>query len=87
MIILKSRVSATFTTSLEVEVEVFSEEVLTGKRRLTSRAYLTFVSIDASGRPQRVAPLMVESPEDEARREAAARRRAARLAARAPRQQ
>src|SRR3712207_4502357 len=35
MIILKSRVTCTFRTSLEVEVEVFSEEVLTGKRTLT----------------------------------------------------
>lgn len=85
MIILKSRVTATFNTSLEVEVEVFSEEVLTGKRRLTSRAYLTFVSIDEAGRPQPVAPLLVESAEDEARREAAGRRRAARLAGRKPR--
>ena len=85
MIILKSRVTATFNTSLEVEVEVFSEEVLTGLRRLTSRAYLTFVSIDAEGRPQRVAPLLVESPEDEARQQAAEARRARRLAARAPR--
>ena len=47
MIILKSRVTGTFTTSLEVEVEVFSEAVTTGERRLTSRAYLTFVAIDA----------------------------------------
>ena len=49
MIILKSRVTGTFTTSLEVEVEVFSELVTTGERRLTSRAYLTFVAIDADG--------------------------------------
>ena len=30
MIILKSRVTCTFRTSLEVEVEVFSEEIVTG---------------------------------------------------------
>src|SRR5688500_17074502 len=33
LIILKSRVTAAWTTSLEVEVEVFSEETLTGERR------------------------------------------------------
>ena len=33
LIILKSRVTCTFTTSLEAEVEVFSEETLTGERR------------------------------------------------------
>ena len=58
MIILKSRVTCTFKTSLEVEVEVFSEEIETGMRRLTSRAFLTFVSIDREGRPQEVAPLL-----------------------------
>jgi acyl-CoA hydrolase len=82
MIILKSRVSCTFRTSLEVEVEVFSEEILTGARRLTSRAYLTFVSIDAEGRPQPVAPLLIETSEDEARCREAHARRAERLAKR-----
>src|SRR5262245_66483147 len=43
LIILKARVTCTFTTSLEVEVEVYSEETLTGKRQHTSRAFLTFV--------------------------------------------
>src|SRR5688572_24835830 len=36
LIILKSSVTATFKTSLEVEVEVYSEETLTGVRRKTS---------------------------------------------------
>jgi acyl-CoA hydrolase len=82
MIILKSRVTCTFRTSLEVEVEVFSEEILTGARRLTSRAYLTFVSIDAEGRPQPVAPLLIETSEDEVRCGEAHARRAERLAKR-----
>jgi acyl-CoA hydrolase len=41
LVILRSRVTCTFTTSLEVQVEVFSEETLTGKRLMTSRAFLT----------------------------------------------
>ena len=45
LIILKSHVTCVFTTSLEVQVDVFSEETLTGQRRLTSRAFLTFVAI------------------------------------------
>src|SRR3954463_15103726 len=49
LIILHARVTAVWSTSLEVEVEVFSEETLTGVRRLTSRAYLTFVSTDRAG--------------------------------------
>src|SRR5438046_10293280 len=47
LIILKARVTAVWTTSLEVEVEVMSEETLTCGRRRTSRAYLTFGSMDS----------------------------------------
>src|SRR5918996_5472797 len=42
LIILKSKVTCAFTTSLEARVDVHSEEILTGKRQMTSRAYLTF---------------------------------------------
>ena len=49
LIILRRAVTAVWSTSLEVEVEVFSEETLTGVRRMTSRAYLTFVAIDRDG--------------------------------------
>jgi len=82
LIILKSRVTCAFTTSLEVEVEVFSEETLTGKRRMTSRAYLTFVAIDRDGRKQPVPPLLIDTEEDRRRCEAAHARRAERLARR-----
>jgi acyl-CoA hydrolase len=44
LIILQSRVTCAFTTSLEVQVDVFSEEILTGARQLTSTAFLTFVA-------------------------------------------
>lgn len=79
LIILRAKVTAAFTTSLEVEVEVFSEETLTGVRRLTSRAYLTFVAIDREGRPIPVPPLLLESEEDKKRAAEAALRRAERL--------
>ena len=80
MIILKSRVTGTFTTSLEVEVEVFNELVTTGERRLTSRAYLTFVAIDKEGRPQPVPPLVLETTDDLRRSADAHQRRDERLA-------
>jgi acyl-CoA hydrolase len=79
LIILKSRVTCVFRTSLEVEVEVFSEEIESGERRLTSRAYLTFVSIDRDGKAQQVPPLLVETPADEERSRQAHERRADRL--------
>lgn len=75
LIILKSRVTCVFNTSLEVEVQVFSEQIKTGDRRLTSHAFLTFVSLADDGKPTQVAPLLIETPEDEQRsRDAHARR-------------
>jgi acyl-CoA hydrolase len=79
LIILKSRVTCTFTTSLEVQVDVFSEEILTGARRLTSRAFLTFVAIDRDGAKVHIPPLLVETDEERRECEAAHLRRAARL--------
>jgi acyl-CoA hydrolase len=70
LIILKSRVTCVFTTSLEVRVDVFSEETLTGRRQLTSRAFLTFVAIDRNGAKLKVTPLVTET--DEERQECAA---------------
>ena len=79
IIILKSRVTCTFRTSLEVEVEVFSEGTTTGERKLTSHAFLTFVSLDSEGKPKEVPPLIVEGAEDEERCRQAHERRAERL--------
>ncbi|MEZ5315843.1 MAG: hotdog domain-containing protein [Vicinamibacterales bacterium] len=81
LIILRARVTAVFTTSLEVEVEVFSEETLTGERKMTSRAYLTFVAIDRQGGRVRVPPLRLETEEERQRARDAEVRRAARLEA------
>jgi acyl-CoA hydrolase len=79
LIILKARVTCVFTTSLEVQVDVFSEETLTGRRRLTSRAYLTFVAVDQGGGRIPVPPLIIETDEERRTCEEAHQRRAARL--------
>jgi len=82
LIILQARVTAVFRTSMEVEVQVFSEGALTGERLLTSRAFLTFVAIDEAGCRVRVPDLVPETDEDRRRAAAAETRRVARLAAR-----
>lgn len=79
LIILKARVTCAFTTSLEVQVDVFSEESLTGQRRLTSQAFLTFVAIGLEGERIPVPPLILETEEERQEYDAAHLRRAARL--------
>lgn len=82
LIILEAVVTAAWTTSLEVQVEVFSEETLTGVRRMTSRAYLTFVAIDRDGRRLPVPGLILDTDEQKRRAAEADARRAERLRAR-----
>ncbi len=82
LIILRSCVTAAWTTSLEVEVEVFSEETLTGIRRMTSRAYLTFVATDRDGARIKIPGLILETDEEKRRAAEAEGRRAERLKAR-----
>lgn len=81
MIILQARVTATWKTSLEVEVEVFSEETLTGVRRMTSRAYLTFVAVDRDGGRVVIPPLTLTSDAERQKAAEAEERRQARLKA------
>jgi acyl-CoA hydrolase len=75
-IVLKSSVNRVFRTSMEVGVKVFSENVLTGERKHTSSAYVTFVAIDQNREPHSVPPLLLETNDDRRRhREAGERRR------------
>ncbi len=76
LIILRAHVNRVFNTSMEVGVKVFSENVLTGERKHTTTAYVTFVAIDETGRPKPVPPLILVTAEDRRRfREALGRRR------------
>jgi acyl-CoA hydrolase len=77
IVMLKSQVNRVFTTSLEVGVEVFSENLLTGERKHTTSAYVTFVAIDIqTGLPKPATPLIIRAGEERRRwREAAARRK------------
>jgi acyl-CoA hydrolase len=82
-IILQARVTAAFTTSLEVEVKVYSEEALTGRRQITSRAYLTFVTLERDGVRVKIPPLAIETDAEKRVEDAAKARRAEHLARRA----
>ncbi len=82
VVVLSARVNATFTTSLEVEVEVKVEDATTAQRRVCVDAFMTFVAVGEDGKPCRVPPLLLETDDDERRAEAARQRRAARLSRR-----
>ena len=80
---LKSQVNRVFRTSMEVGVEVYSENAMTGERKHTTSAYVTFVAIDEYTRlPKPVAPLILKTAEERQRFREAAKRRKVRLAMR-----
>jgi acyl-CoA hydrolase len=82
LIVLQSQVNRAFHTSVEVGVEVFSENFLTGERKHTTTAFLTFVALDSDGHPTPVPPLILVTSEERRRYREAGERRKARLALR-----
>ncbi|HEY7856200.1 MAG TPA: acyl-CoA thioesterase [Terriglobales bacterium] len=83
LVVLKASVNRAFKTSMEVGVKVYSENMLSGERRHTSTAYLTFVALDDNGQRVPVPPVVPETADEQRRYEAAATRRAYRLRQRA----
>jgi acyl-CoA hydrolase len=79
LIILQSSVNRVFRTSMEVGVRVQVEDLLTGHRRHTSSAYLTFVAIDSSGRRVPITPVIPETDDEKRRYTEAEERRSHRL--------
>jgi acyl-CoA hydrolase len=80
IVMLKSQVNRVFHTSMEVGVEVHSENVLTGERKHTTTAYVTFVAIDEVTRlPKPVPPPIRKTAEEKRRYREAAERRKVRL--------
>ena len=78
--LLKARMTMVDKSSMEIRVDVESEDALTGERRHTSTAYVTFVALDpVTSRPTPVPPLILESDEEKAENERAHERRRLRL--------
>lgn len=86
--ILTAQVTWTGRTSLEVYVDVWAENLMSGERRHTTTAFTTFVALDpATGKPAPVPPLDPETDEERQLFAGGAARRAARLQRRNVREQ
>ena len=80
IVTLKSQVNRVFHTSMEVGVEVYSENMLTGEHKHTTTAYVTFVAIDEhTKKPKLVPPLIVKTADERRRFREAEERRKTRL--------
>jgi uncharacterized protein (TIGR00369 family) len=76
LVVLQAEVTYVGRTSLETRVQVIAENPVTGARTHTNSAYLVYVALDESGRPQEVPPLVTET-DGESRRSTAGRERQA----------
>lgn len=79
VVILNAQVNYAGHTSVEVGVEVLSEDLRTGERVRCCQSFLTFVAVDAKGKPVRVPTLFPETAEERRRFKEAEERRRFRL--------
>ncbi len=76
---VEARVTYTGTTSMEVEIIVFSENSMTGDRRQATHAFLTYVAVDEFNRPRPVTKLLATTAQEKKLQAEAEKRRKARL--------
>jgi len=79
---LDAHVTATFRTSMEIEVVVEGEDAMTARRWPCVHARLTFVAIDDARKPTPVPTLVMDTDEVRASQAAGEARRQARLSIR-----
>ena len=78
LVILLGKLNHVGETSMEVSVDVYSENPLSGNRRKTSTAILCYVAVDQQGKPSSVPQLRLTSDQEKINFEAAKDRRKAR---------
>jgi acyl-CoA hydrolase len=81
IVVLQSQVNFASRTSMEVGCRVETENPKTGKRRYTTKAYLTFVHLDDGGEPRPVPQVVPKTAEEKRRFDNARVRREHRLIA------
>ncbi len=75
IVTLEAKVSRAFNSSMEVFVDVFVEDNVTGIRHKSNEAIYTFVAVDQNGGPIEVPELIPETDEEKERYEGALRRK------------
>ncbi len=74
LVTFKASLNFVGNTSMEIGVRVETENLISGEKRHTASAYLTYVALDKSGRPRKIPPLVLET-DDEKRRNCEAKQR------------
>lgn len=75
IVTLEAKVSRSFNSSMEIFVDVFVEDQVTGEKEKCNEAIYTFVAVDQNGGPIQVPELIPESEEEKSRYDGALRRK------------
>ncbi len=75
IITLEAKVSRAFNSSMEIFVDVFVEDQVTGVLEKSNEAIYTFVAVDQNGGPIQVPELIPETEQEKERFEGALRRK------------
>ena len=76
---IEAKVTRAFTTSMEVHIKVWGENVIEQNKYKSNEAYFTFVALDANSKPKAVHQVIAETPGEKELYEGALRRRQLRL--------
>ena len=76
---IEAKVTRAFTTSMEVHIKVWGEDVIQQHKYKSNEAYFTFVALDSASKPQQVNQLIAETAGEKELYEGALRRRQLRL--------
>lgn len=79
VVVIEGDVTRAFTTSMEVAMSVWAENLRTGSRKLCTTSFYTFVAVDADGRPVPIPAIIPETDDEKKRYEEALERRKLRL--------
>jgi len=79
VVTLIAKVTRSFNSSMEVRIDVWSEDIPSSEKVKSNEAYFTFVAVDQGGRPIDVPELIPETDEEKEMYEGALRRRQLRL--------
>lgn len=79
IVVLQGKINYAGRSSMEVAVEVYSEDTLSGKRHHASSAILTYVAVNKAGEPIPVPKLILTTDEEKRRFQEAIERKEQRL--------
>jgi acyl-CoA hydrolase len=79
VVTIHAKITRSFNSSMEIRIDVWSENIPSGRKEKSNEAYYTFVAVDQTGRPIPVPTVTIETEEEQKLFDGALRRRQLRL--------